>query len=652
MRPVARLAVRRVLLGGWRTAIEVAIVALAVAAVALLLGSRPVITGPAQDVVGPVAAGATLVVVALALAAGEQERAAAAAVLVCNGGARSHRRAARVLEGLVLGGLGTAAGVVAAAVLRPALGSAQELGPVVVSAAVGAVATVAASVWGSRQAVRTPVPELVVARRPARPVRPAGVALAAASVVVGMVIASSSRSWFDMPLCVLPGGFLVAVGAAHLAATALALLGPVARRARGGMRLATVGLARERYRTGPAVALVTVVCGVAFVAALFGSSFDLREERRIAALGHKPWARTLNDDQLLVESPDLFGSTLGPGFLPKDLARQLAADLPAGAVVATVRGASPPGTAPFAAVVTAARPRDVPDDNGPTSVAVGDQPLLRALGLDPAAGRQLAAGRALVLDPALEARGEVILEEGSDGRSFSVPAVVTGVDRARSDLPGVVLPPGVLDERGLQPTAHGTLVRVPGGITPPVRRQVEDRLRQAQARPPDPVTHVPPLVLTQIIEPGPAEAWADGRLDAGELIPDEHAVRVFAATALVLGVAMITFALALSTVERRRDDELLVVLGARAGLRRVVGGVQAAVLAVVGAAVAVVLGTGATAFGFATYNGAHTGPPPIPFVFPWTVALVLLIGLPVVAAGLTSVLTPTIRAVDLPRLAD
>jgi putative ABC transport system permease protein len=655
MRPVVRLAVRRVLLGGRRSALEVGLVAVAVAAATELLGRTPVATGLAADVAGPLVVGLTVVVVSLALAAGEQERAAAAAVLVCNGASRRHQRTARVAEGLVLGSLGTAGGLALGVAVRPALGGGLTLDVVVLTAVLGFGATVVASLVGIRYAGRTPIPTLVQARRPARPVRPVAVAVAVGLVVVGTLIGSSARTWWDMSLAVTGGGTLLAIGAAVLASASLALLGPLARRAQGGMRLATVGLARERYRTGPVVALVTVATGVAFVGALLGSSFHVREERRIEALGHAPWARTLADDQLLIQNTELFGNSVGPGGLPADNARQLQAALPAGSVVAEVRDLElpPPPDQAFGTTVSAVRPPDGRDVGSPTRVAVGDGALLQAMGLDPALARQLAAGQALVLDPALVAHGRVHLRLDGDGPTFELPAVVTGVDRARSELPGVLVPPSVVGQHGVQPRSAGTLVRVPGGVSPAARQRVEDHFRLAQQ---DPSASVPApfggFAFSELVVPGPSDEWADGRLDSGGAVPDEREVQGLVVGALAVGVAVVTFALALATVERRRDDELLVVLGATAGVRRAVGAVQAGTLALLGAGVAIGLGTLATAFGFASYNGAGTGLPPIPFVFPWTVVLLLLVALPLAAAGLTSLLTPTIRSVDLHRLAD
>jgi hypothetical protein len=259
---------------------------------------------------------------------------------------------------------------------------------------------------------------------------------------------------------------------------------------------------------------------------------------------------------------------------------------------------------------------------------------------------------ALVLDPELLQSGGVWLDRGSDRPPLVVPARPVARDRAAADLPAVLLPPTTLERDGLRPRQVGTLVRVPGGVPPGARRRVEEALEVVRSQPQPSEPGLGDLAPLGLVTPGRSAGWEDGRLDAGSLVPDRAAVRRLAVSGFAAAVALIVVAVALTTVDRRRDDEVLVALGAPSGLRRRVGAVQAGVLAAVGAAVAVALGTGATAFGFATYNDAGTGLPPIPLVFPWAVAAVLLVALPLAAAGLTSLLTPTIRSVDLHRLAD
>jgi hypothetical protein len=246
----------------------------------------------------------------------------------------------------------------------------------------------------------------------------------------------------------------------------------------------------------------------------------------------------------------------------------------------------------------------------------------------------------------------VRIEAGFHGVGLPFPAVAAGRSHAAADLPAVLLPPQDVATRGLRARPEGTLVRVPGGVPPAVGTRLADltrfeaTVRQAAGKPTFGAESF------ELVTPGPSAAWKDGRLDVGGVVPEDSDVRALAAAGFVGAAAVVVFAVALATLDRRRADELLVVLGAPARARRVVGAIQAGTLAAVGSVLAVAVGTAATAIGFVSYNRARTGPPPIPFVFPWTVALLLLVALPLVAAGLTSLLTPTIRSVDLHRLAD
>jgi hypothetical protein len=288
--------------------------------------------------------------------------------------------------------------------------------------------------------------------------------------------------------------------------------------------------------------------------------------------------------------------------------------------------------------------------------AAGSPELLVALGLQ-SFSDDLAAGRALALDPSAVVDGDVTLD-----RQGTFPAT-TVQDRALPRyLPAVLIPPDVADAIWEDFAWKGD-----------IRHSSLLVIGRDRAMDPDEVTTIARAVnsatdndgydepLTAVPGGRPiAGALEQGRLDESYAVVLESTADVRVAVFVSLVVALVALAVALRLAELteltgRSDDELLDVLGAPAALLRRSAATQALVLAALAVPLGTAVGVLASRIGLAAYNGSSAvgpgGLPPIPFVVPGELVAGAVV-VPLVATVVAWGLARRRRAPDLQAMAD
>lgn len=268
----------------------------------------------------------TAIVASAAFAVGARRQLRMLGLLSSSGAPPAALRRAVLLQGTVTGAaasaLGAALGLAGAAVAVPLIEDATDrtlpalrVHPLdlVVAIALGIAAATAAAWMPARSAGRVPVLAALAGRRPTGRV-PAALPLAGAGAVGAGTAALALWSRLDEP----PWGIGVAaalvvmLGGTALAPWIVSHTEPLARRLRGGARVAARGLARHRLRSGAVVAAIMAPAGVTIVASSAALTYDARE-RANEPLGDE---YQLGDDEVLVNYP---------GVPPGDADRVLAA---------------------------------------------------------------------------------------------------------------------------------------------------------------------------------------------------------------------------------------------------------------------------------------------------------------------------------------
>lgn len=127
---------------------------------------------------------------------------------------------------------------------------------------------------------------------------------------------------------------------------------------------------------------------------------------------------------------------------------------------------------------------------------------------------------------------------------------------------------------------------------------------------------------------------------------------LFASGVALFLVPAIGTSVALSASARRRDDQLVSVQGAEPSWMRWTNGLEAFLMTGVAVVVGTLIALTTVYYGFSIYNEStrfETRPPypPVPFVVPWAVILVLVLLLPLLSGVLAAFLTPADDAVEL-----
>jgi hypothetical protein len=621
------------------------------------------------------------VVVAAATAAAVDRRQLRAAAVVHLLGARPRQRRLTVAaEALMVGLAALGPGLAVGALAGRALGS----GGVAVGATVATATLVPAALGLVLGRLRRTV-TVLDAQGPPPPGRAALAARLAlllaggAAVVVAAWLGASASDFFTLDLLLWPalalaaGGLLLAVpvvvdgaaeGLARLPGTATPLAGAL--------------LARRRRLVAPAAALGAVAALVVTVNAVLGLGLARREQdRRVRLAARYEFTTGLGPDQLLATADPSTSwlARMAPSFVAEESVQGTVPD----GLVTRVRAAFPRA---HVARVMAAPAHAVGDPTvpAPRLVGVATPELLAALGLERRAG-EVAAGRALVLDPTVVRQGRVTLAPtdptvvrqgrvtlapsgGSASGTTSLPAVVVQSRRVPHDLPAVLVPPDVADRwwraGGVAPGAAGRLTdALVVGLPGPAQGADLRRFLALVHAAPDVTGHGFPVTLRS--GTGDAQVvnvFADGRLDASGAVAVQTPtdVRVGAGLVAVVSLVALFTALRLAALTGRAEEDLLEVVGAPAAVLRRVAAWQAAVLSLVAVPAGTAVGLAAAHAGIDAYNatGRRGDPfdlPPIPFVVS-PVLLAVAVAVPLVAVAGAWLAAARRQAVEPAGLAD
>jgi putative ABC transport system permease protein len=588
----------------------------------------------------PVIAGLALMISALvaaaAFAAGVRRELRDLGLLAAVGGDARQLRRAVLARGATLGVAGGLAGaplgIVAALAMYPSLDRIAghlprplELPalPLLGSVATAVLAGTAAALLPARLAGRMAPLDALHARVPAGPPARrvprlgllgivAGCALTGAGALPSVVNRSSGLGvgLALAGLALLLGGFVAC------SAALVGLLGSLAGRLPLAGRMATRQAARNRLRTGPAVAAITVALAIPIMVSSVLLTARADDRAR--------WRPALADDQLQIRS------IAGDGREPPTAAVRAVVSAIPGAVAAPLRfaliadegGAPGPkakgGREPYIqadvtlhALVTQAEE--------PGALFVGGDQLLAALGAERATA-DLAAGRIVGVGGGTVDHGGVALHPADfrngdagavrDPRARLVPAVQ--VD-GRPVLATIRYAIGEAAARrlDLETEPLGTLVRAPHAITPA-------ELRAARAA----LAPYPDLTITA----GPGSPPQSVSTSLLALL-----FGVSAAVALAVVAAMVGLAQAESSPERHA----LAAVGAAPALLRRTAGAAAGLLALLGA----VLAVPAALLPLVAIYAAS--PAAAPLAVPWLGLAATVVVVPLLAAAGGAALTST-----------
>lgn len=576
---------------------------------------------------------ATGLIAGAAVAVGARRQLRTLGLIGAVGGEPRHIRATVLFGGLTLGALGSLIGVcigiAAAYILQPHLGrfAGRLVGPVelpivplVGAVGLGTFAATLAAYGPARSAARLTTVQALAGRTPPprSPSRRAMLGLGA--VVAGAAVTSwatreASDPWLTIGLAAMIVGFLVAIP----------LLVTIIGRGAGVLpmvpRLATRDIARHGRRTGAALAAATL----ALALPVGTSALTLSQEaldRRVPYIGA---------DQL-----EIVGVGGGTGL--EQRMRALVTDLhrafPDAVIAPYVPAVRTVGRADQQRerLVYAQAPEQT-DSNGSTYMEfglleIGGPDLLRAFHAE-AGIPALEAGKVVGIGPGTVDGGSVHLTSAQGSPTTSelqrdVSAVEAGSTRylglgSTTGLNYVISAPGASQlgfRQSSKPTwASGFILRSPQPLD-------ADQITQAK----------------QIASPyagATVESAGDFESHAGDLR------LVVAGVGAVLALAIVGVIVALVAAEARREQAILVAVGAEPRIRRAVAGVGAAVVAVSAGLLAVPAGFApAVVFRSAQRIG-------YPIVVPWATIGLVLIGIPLVAGTLAAIISRQPRAAQL-----
>jgi putative ABC transport system permease protein len=550
-----------------------------------------------------------------AFAVGARRRTRDLALLAAVGGGRADLRRSVLADaavlGLTAGAVATALGIATAAVARPLVaphltgepGSftvppLDLLGLVLVSVATALLAAILPAV----RAARLDVVAALAGRRGTVRSHWRWPAIGGVLVAIGVAITFAAGASSG----VLLGVALIEVG---IIAATPALIGLVARGARwlpvtGRMALRDAG--RTRAAASPAVAAVMAAVIGATAAAIGAASADAK-------------ARTMYDAQL--PGRDVLVRT---GTRPADLDAVTAAlhkalpDAPT-TVIRSARGSCfPPdsdSSSPRSCTDIAVRyPASATDyisgsyNSALPNVVVAGPAQVRALfgRTEPEAAAALAAGRAVVREPAAIADGAATLlisPRASTPRSVTVPATQVTSRFAPAE---VILPPGLLARLGVSAAPVAVLATTARIPTPAQRQSLA-------------------LGLSRTGHPH-ATVYEFGYQESASWVPF-----AFVGGAAFIAVFAALLATALANVDGRPDLVTLAAIGASPRTRRALSMSRAAVIAGLGCVIGTVAGL-APASAWVRSNQAAV-------VVPWPAVALLVVGIPVVTALLAGVFT-------------
>lgn len=565
----------------------------------------------------------TGLIVAAAFVVGLRRQLRALGLVGAAGGDRSHVRAIVLFGGVVLGFVGSLAGVAvgiaAAYATTPHLGELVDAlpGRVEVSWAaaaggvvLGTVAATLAALAPARLAARISTIDALAGRTPAPrpPGRLAGkglVAVAVGAVAVAFAMIAGESGMLAVGLVAMLGGSLISIP------LFVSWVGRIASHLPTAARIAARDTARHGRRTGAATAAATIALILPVAVAALSLSEEEFQRRK----------RSIGPDQLLISVgvPDATEVPDASAFirdLREEFPRWIIAERTQARYVA--RDPASPEEGSRTAYVEGA-----PDQYGPETayvqaypLFVGDGELLRALHAEDGIAA-LDAGKVVGIGPGVVEGDTVrllpISGDPADGVT-ELPAVATGEYRFfLEDMPRFVISRTAAQRLGLQ-----------GGVE--VRPRPDSSLTSGQfvARAEGPL-EADDLARVKELAAGHAGVYITSSEDFVNDFGPIRAAATGGAGLVALGIVAVSVALV--AAEARRDRAILVAVGAGPATRRKVVAASAGMLAAIAAVVAVPAGMAPIGVMQAFREGGY------PVVIPWPTIAAVLFVVPLVAAG-------------------
>lgn len=613
------------------------------------------------------------IVIASAFAAGARRQLTTLGQLAANGADPGVLRGVLFLQGTWAGLIGSAlglalggAGLVALAPHADRMLSRDvdpwrlqllDLVPVV---ALGVGAATLAALVPARTTIRVPVLAALAGRRPLgrvpRWVTVAGMCTAAGGLsLLGLAVVGGSNATSHGEVWVLTailGGMAVLLGACATTPALVSVLEPLAGRLAGTWRLAARSLARQRTRTSAVVAGVCAASALAVGASALVLSIDADSGPAVPTI--RPDEVHLEAELVRNPGPGRFtGVSSEPVAVPPDLVEDVRSVLPGSDVFEPAAAMPPPGSV---LQVREPGPTDPFEQGGYAFEAHGPRQRV-AVVWDAAAAAVYALSAehrsllekegALVLGSS-DGEGEVSLERyevdpvppgggpvvSSNG---STSAVVVGAP-ARRVGPGAVHAVKVVDGRRYAIGGLPSLVVMPTSVgrlglverPPLVVVRASEALSSAQ------VAAVSDVVEDHRLDMATADVDAPHLSVSTFMRYPEAGLDPLVLEALLTGAALlfslfvVAVSLALAAAETRDERDILTVVGAAPTTMWRTSARKAVFLTALGGALAVPVG-----FLPVVMVTLAEDPTP-PLVFPWRVALVVLLAVPAIAGAVTA----------------
>lgn len=584
----------------------------------------------------------TAIVASAAFALGARRQLHTLGLLGATGAPPPAMRRVVLLQGTVTGAIasvfGAALGLAAAAATRPWLADRMDrtLPPlrvhpfdIVVPVALGILAATAAAWLPARSASRVPVLAALAGRRPTARV-PVAVPLAgAAAIGAGATMLALWTRLDERPWGVgVAAALLVLVGGTAFAPWIVSYTEPLARRLRGGGRVAARDLARHRLRSGAVVAAVIAPAALSVFAAASALTNDARDRASGAAEGDD----RLADSEVLVTYGGATDAEVARAL--SDVREALPGADELGVRIAVPRTAAGVGQEPGPPLSVRIADPSRPDPYGVTDrsrdVVVASADGLRTLDVPEPTIDALRAGKVVVFDLVGPDASVSLIRPG--GATIPLERGDVAAD-PMTRVPGgdaIALVSEETAERwGAVPVDYATLFLAPSDLTDAQVRAVERATNADQQE----------QIRQYLTDPDATQSslYAEIGRQYNVALPTEAGTYtwVAAAASLLFTLLVVAIALALDASESGDERALLAAIGAPPAVRRSIVAWQAFLLPALGALVAVPAGL-LVSFAVLSDRGDISGPARgVAVQVPWGAIALLLVAVPLATAALT-----------------
>jgi len=480
--------------------------------------------------------------------------------------------------------------------------------------AVGLVAALIPARVASRYSIRATLTSRSAPPRSGRWLLLTGLTL----IVVGGAAAALSARPTGRPEVIAAAAISVLAGVAACAPALVGGLGRTARLLPLPLRLAVRHAARHRFRTGAAVAVVTVTIAGSVALAFVNGAKEVNATMALGAANQQFELETLPYAQ--ARTGHVILNQAAVELLPAiDIAR-IAAALP---VKQTVELRTATGSAEPAQALQDAEQPGLVAPVSQNRVAIGGPELVRLVaGREATPGERalLAGGGAIAFHPSLANGGTVTLLV--DKQRIPLDAVVVPVDRDYSALPGVIVTPATAQRLGLRAEPAGVVFDTTRAPTSADLDAANAIVLRPQAHAAAGTVGAP--IALDVAKPPPPAAGPRTETMFYVLAVLSAAVSLLAAAAAV----------SLATSESRDDLATMVAVGVTPRVRRWMTAAQAAVIVGLGAPLGLAVGI-VPAAGLIAYSTS------LKWQMPWLPLAASVIAVPLAATVFASLLTKT-----------